>query len=128
MKARLCFPGHQQRYGSDYSNALSLTVAMASFRLFMTICKYCRVILTHMDIRNAYLHAEVDEEIYMQQPEGFIDKEHPMHICKLKKALYSMHQAGYNWHKLIDKVLCDIGMTQLEHDACVDLKFEEGNG
>ena len=65
MKARLCFPGHQQRYRSDYLNTLSLTVAMASFRLFMTICKYHGVIPTHMDIRNVYLHAEVDEEIYM---------------------------------------------------------------
>ena len=65
MRARLCFPGHQQRYRSDYSNTSSPTVAMASFRLFMTICKYCGVIPTHMDIRNTYLHTEVDEEIYM---------------------------------------------------------------
>ena len=84
---------------------------MASFRLFMTICKYHGVILTHMDIRNVYLHVEVDEEIYMQQPEGFVDKEHPTHVCRLKEALYGMHQAGYNWHKLIEKVLHNIGMT-----------------
>ena len=76
-----------------------------------------------MDIRNAYLHAEVDEEIYMRQPEGFMDEDRPTHVCRLKKALYGMHQAGFNWHKLIDKVLRDAGLSRSEHDACVYSKF-----
>ena len=65
MKARLCFPGHRQRKGIDYTNSSSPTVAMASFRLFLTYCKFRNVTPIHMDIRNAYLHAEVAEDIYM---------------------------------------------------------------
>src|SRR6185312_4170432 len=65
MKARLCFPGHRQRKGIDYMNSSSPTVTMASFRLFLTYCKFRNVTPIHMDIRNAYLHAKVTEDIYM---------------------------------------------------------------
>jgi hypothetical protein len=75
MKARLCLPGHCQRKGIDYVNSSSPTVAMASFRLFLTFCKFRDVTPVHIDIRNAYLHAKVTEDVYMCQPPGFIDKK-----------------------------------------------------
>jgi hypothetical protein len=124
MKARLCFPGHRQRKGIDYTNITSPTVAMASFRLFITYCKSRNEVPIHMDIRNAYLHAEVKEDIYMKQPPGFVDPERPTHVCKLKKALYGLHQAGYNWHELIDQDLRALGLIRTEHDPCVYHKIK----
>ena len=119
MKARLCFPGHRQRKGVDYVNSSSPTVAMASFRLFLTFCKLRNVTPIHMDIRNAYLHAKVTEDVYMRQPPGFVDEEHPNHVCKLMQSLYGMHQSGHNWHNLIDADLVRHGLRRSEHDPCV---------
>ena len=125
MKARLCFPGHRQRKGIDYVNSSSPTVAMASFRLFLTYCKFRDVTPAHIDIRNAYLHAKVTEDVYMRQPPGFVDKKYPQHVCKIVQSLYGMHQAGHNWHNLIDEDLRKYGLERLEHDSCVYHKMKE---
>src|SRR6185312_4739216 len=124
MKARLCFPGHRQQKGIDYINSSSPTVAMASFRLFLMFCKLRKKILMHIDIRNAYLHARVEEDVYMRQPPGFIDEDHPDHVCKLKQSLYGMHQSGHNWHNLINGDLISHGLRRSEHDPCVYYRFE----
>jgi hypothetical protein len=92
---------------------------MASFRLFITVCKFRNTVPIHMDIRNAYLHASISENIFMRQPPGFVDPDFPNHVCKLKKALYGLHQAGHNWHALIDKDLQSFGLTRIEHDPCI---------
>ena len=92
---------------------------MASFRLFITYCKLRNKIPIHLDIRNAYLHATVTKDIYMKQPTGFVDPDQPTHVCKLKKALYGLHQAGFNWHELIDRDLRSHGLIRTEHDPCV---------
>jgi hypothetical protein len=126
MKARLCFPGHRQRKGIDYVNSSSPTVAMASFRLFLTFCKFRDVTPAHIDIRNAYLHAKVTEDVYMRQPPGFIDEKRPQHVCKIVQSLYGMHQAGHNWHNLIDEDLRKYGLKRLEHDSCVYHRTQNG--
>jgi len=92
---------------------------MASFRLFLTYCKFKGVTPIHMDIRNAYLHAKVNEEIYMRQPPGFVDENRPDFVCKIEKSLYGMHQSGHNWHNLIDEDLLKHGMMRSEHDPCM---------
>ena len=110
MKARLCFPGHCQRKGIDNKEFSSPTVTMVSFCLFLLFCKLRNVTPFHIDICNAYLHADVLEEVYMHQLPGFIDNEHPNFICKIEKALYGMHQAGHNWNNLINADLTKFGM------------------
>ncbi len=105
MKARLCFPGHRQQKGIDYTSVSSPTVAMASFQMFLTFCKLRKTILIHIDIRNAYLHAKVSKNVYMRQPLGFVDEQHPDYVCKLIQSLYGMHQSGHNWHNLINEDL-----------------------
>ena len=92
---------------------------MASFRLFIMYCKRRDEIPIHLDIQNAYLHMEVTKDIYMKQPARFVDPDRPTHVCKLKKALYGLHQAGFNWHELIDHDLRNHGLTWTEHDPCV---------
>jgi hypothetical protein len=62
-----------------------------------------------MDVKTAFLHATLKEEIYTKQPEGFIDKEHPDHVCRLLKSLYSLKQAPFVWNHKIDKHLHTMG-------------------
>jgi hypothetical protein len=72
-----------------------------------------------MDVRTAYLNGVLSEEIYMQQPEGFVvtGKEHL--VCRLHKALYGLKQAGRAWHHTIDPALQKLGLVPLVSDYCV---------
>ena len=93
-KARLCFPGHKQLYGVNFTEMQSLTLQMTLFQLFLSIAHLCKAQIHHLDVKNAYLHALVDEEVYMEQPTRFMDPERPDHVCKMNWALYGMKQAG----------------------------------
>jgi hypothetical protein len=81
MKARLCFPGHCQRKGIDYTSVSSPMVAMASFQMFLTFCKLRKTIPIHIDIRNVYLHAKVSKNVYMRQPPGFLWMNNTQIMC-----------------------------------------------
>ncbi|CAM8915541.1 unnamed protein product [Rhodiola kirilowii] len=58
-----------------------------------------------MDVKNAFLYGDLDKEIFMEQPTGFEDKEHPTYVCKLRKALYGLKQAPRAWYGKIAKIL-----------------------
>ena len=65
--------------------------------------------LHQMDVKNAFLHGDLQEEVYMEQPQGFEDVEHPSYVCKLKKALYGLKQAPRSWHGRIVAYLVSLG-------------------
>jgi len=65
-----------------------------------------------------------EEEIYITQPEGFIDPQHPDHICCLRKSLYGLKQAPCKWYKLIDNHLCDSGFISTASDPCIYIKHK----
>jgi len=77
-----------------------------------------------MDIDTAFLNAELEEEIYITQPEGFIDPEHPDHVCCLHKSLYGLKQAPHEWYKLIDNHLRDSGFIPTVSDPCIYIKHK----
>ena len=79
-----------------------------------------------MDVKTAYLNADIDCEIYVQQPEGFIktNKEGEKLVCKLNKSLYGLKQSGRNWNNVLDKFLIDQNFIQSRADPCLYTKFE----
>ena len=82
-----------------------------------------------MDVGNAYLNASVTEDIYMHQPQGYQklgDDNQPL-VCKLKKGLYGLKQAGRNWNSLIDKWLRGVGLSRCHSDFCLYHRKNEGN-
>ncbi|CAL8150043.1 unnamed protein product [Prunus armeniaca] len=79
-----------------------------------------------MDVNTAFLNGDLDEEIYMEQPEGFIVKGQEHKVCKLVKSLYGLKQAPKQWHEKFDKVILDYDFKFNGHDKCV--YYKENNG
>ena len=76
-----------------------------------------------MDVKTAFLHGELNEEIYMKQPEGFIVKGQEHKVCKLIKFLYGLKQAPKQWYEKFNNVMIKAGFTINEFDKCVYTKI-----
>ena len=80
-----------------------------------------------LDVKSAYLYGTLDEEIFMEQPEGFVDTSHPKKVLKLRKALYGLKQAGLAWWRAMKQSMEDLGFECLNSDAGVFLYRKKGN-
>ena len=87
--------GHSQVQGLDYNDTFSPVSRMDSIRMVLAIASSKRWEVHHMDVKSAFLHGDLEEEIYMKQPEGFIDD--PSLVCRLRKSLYGLKQAPRAW-------------------------------
>ena len=92
-KARLVVRGFSQRKGVDYEEIFSPVVRMSSIRAVLGLAASLDLEIEQMDVKTAFLHGDLDKEIYMEQPEGFVVKGKEDFVCKLKKSLYGLKQA-----------------------------------
>ncbi|KAL0423112.1 UNVERIFIED_CONTAM: Retrovirus-related Pol polyprotein from transposon TNT 1-94 [Sesamum radiatum] len=77
-----------------------------------------------MDVKTAFLHGDLDEQIHMCQPSGFIDKEKPNHACLLKKSLYGLKQSPRQWNKKFDLFMKSLKFKRSAYDPCLYFKYE----
>ncbi|UYV68602.1 hypothetical protein LAZ67_6000178 [Cordylochernes scorpioides] len=125
-KARLVAKGYSQQYGIDYKETFAPVVRQSTIRMFLALAVEYNLILHQMDVQSAYLNGEIKEEIYMTQPENFVSRKYPERVCRLKKAIYGLKQAGIVWHERLDNELKNLGLKQLQSDNCVYIKHDEG--
>jgi len=102
FKARLVAKGFSQIPGIDYNDVFSPVVKHSSIRTFFSIVAMHDLELEQLDVKTAFLHGELEEEIYMDQPEGFIVSGKEDLVCKLKSSLYGLKQSPRQWYKMID--------------------------
>ena len=79
-----------------------------------------------LDVKTAFLHGDLEEEIYMQQPEGFVKRGKEHLVCRLKKSLYGLKQAPRQWYRKFDSFMTDQGYHKTQADHCVFVKKFEG--
>jgi len=92
-KARLVAKGYAQTYGIDYDETYSPIAKMTIVRSIIAMAVAKGWSLHQMDVKNAFLHGDLQEEVYMEQPLGYVDQTHHNLVCRLKKALYGLKQA-----------------------------------
>ena len=122
FKARLLVKEYSQRKGIDYAKIFYPVVKLTTIRILLSIVASENLHLEQMDVKPAFLHGDLDEEIYMQQSEGFAapGKEHM--VCKLNKSLYGLKQAPRQWYKKFDFFMCKSRFYRSEKNQCCYLK------
>ena len=96
-KACLVVKGYAQTYGIDFEETFSLVAKMAIVRAVIAMVATKGWELQQMDMKNVFLNGELQEEVYMEHPEGYVHPNFPHYVCKLKKALYGLKQAPRAW-------------------------------
>ena len=97
-KARLVAKGFTQKEGIDYKETFSPVSSKDSFRIIMTLMTHYDLKVHQMDVKTVFLKGNVDETIYMVQPENFESNDSKQLVCKLKRSIYGLKQASRQWY------------------------------
>nr|GFB80462.1 retrovirus-related Pol polyprotein from transposon TNT 1-94 [Tanacetum cinerariifolium] len=97
-KSRLVVRGYHQEEGLDFEEYFAPVARMEAIRIFLAYVAHKSFSVFKMDVKASFLHGLLKEDVYVCQPEGFIDADHPSHVYKLKKALYGLKQAPRAWY------------------------------
>nr|GEV58100.1 zinc finger, CCHC-type [Tanacetum cinerariifolium] len=122
-KARLVIQGFRQKEGIDFFDTYALVARISTIRLVLALAAIHDLVIHQMDVKTAFLNGDLDEEIYIKQPEGFVMHGHESKVCKLKKSLYGLKQAPKQWHQKFDDVVLSNGFSLNQADKCAYSKF-----
>ena len=118
-KARLVAKGFSQRPGIDFEETYAPVIKHNTLRVILALTAAQDLELSQLDVKTAFLYGELDEEIYLQQPEGFVAAGKEDHVCKLHKSLYGLKQASRVWNRHFDGFLKLFGLKQSKADSCL---------
>lgn len=123
LKSRVVAKGFTQEYGVDFFETYAPVVKNSSVRLLMAVAVIKQMIVEQIDIKNAYVNSELEEVVYMEQPQGFEEGDKRELVCKLNKSLYGLKQSGNKWNKCLNEILTKkLGFRRLKTESCIYVK------
>nr|GEV71493.1 retrotransposon protein, putative, Ty1-copia subclass [Tanacetum cinerariifolium] len=126
-KARLMANEFTQTLRIDYEETFSLVADIRAIRILIAIAAYYDYEIWQIDVKTAFLNGYLNEEVYMMQPEGFVNPKYPNRVCKLKHSIYGLKQASRQWNKRFDDKIKKFGFTQNRDEPCVYIKASGSN-
>ncbi|GKC07260.1 retrovirus-related pol polyprotein from transposon TNT 1-94, partial [Tanacetum coccineum] len=111
-KARLVAKGYAQEEGIDFEESFALVARLEAVRIFVAHAAHKSFPIYQMDVKMAFLNGPLKEEVYVAQPEGFVDPDHPEKVYLLRKALYGLKQAPRAWYDELSNFLMSKGFTK----------------
>ncbi|GJZ92352.1 putative RNA-directed DNA polymerase [Tanacetum coccineum] len=124
-KARLVAQGYTQEEGIDYDEVFAPVARIEAIRLFLAFASFMGFIVYQMDVKSAFLYGTIDEEVYVSQPPGFVDPDHPKKVYKVVKALYGLHQAPRAWYATLSTFLEKHGYKRGTIDKTLFIKRDK---
>ncbi|GJZ91874.1 retrovirus-related pol polyprotein from transposon TNT 1-94, partial [Tanacetum coccineum] len=111
-KARLVAKGYRQEEGIDFEESFAPVSRLEAIRIFIANAAIKNMTVYQTDVKTVFLNDEIKEEVYVSQPEGFVDPDHPNHVYRLKKALYGLKQAPRAWYDTLSRFLLAHGFSK----------------
>ncbi|GKF18343.1 retrovirus-related pol polyprotein from transposon TNT 1-94 [Tanacetum coccineum] len=96
---------YRQEEGIDFTKSFAPVARLEAVRIFIAFAAHMNMIVYQMDVKTAFLNGFLREEVYVSQPDGFVDPDNPNHVYRLKKALYGLKQAPRAWYDLLSSFL-----------------------
>nr|AAV44166.1 putative polyprotein [Oryza sativa Japonica Group] len=127
-KVRLVAKGYTQKEGEDFFDTYSPVARLTTIRVLLALAASHGLLVHQMDVKTAFLNGELEEEIYMDQPDGYVLEGQEGMMCKLLKSLYGLKQAPKQWHEKFDTTLTSAGFVVNEADKCVYYRYGGGEG
>lgn len=121
-KARLVTKGFTQKDGVDYKETFSPVSKKDSLRIVLALVAHYDLELHQMDVKTAFLNGDLEEEVYMAQPEGFVTAGKENLVCKLKKSIYGLKQASRQWYLKFNNTILSYGFVENTVDRCIYMK------
>ena len=121
-KARLVAKGFTQTYGIDYQETFAPVAKMNSIRILLSLAANFGWPFHQFDVKNAYLHGDLDEEVYMDIPPGFEDIKIEGKVCRLRKSLYGLKQSPRAWYERFTQTMLKNGFKQSQVDHTLFIK------
>jgi uncharacterized metal-binding protein len=122
-KARFIARGFSQKEGEYYEKTFSPVARYTSIRAIISLATSMGWSLHQMDVKIAFLNGEIEEEIYIEQPQGFEVHSRDTHVCRLKKSLYELKKDPRAWYARIDNYLTRLGFSKIHADPNLYYKF-----
>ena len=123
FKARLVVVGYTQKKEIDYFDTYSPVTKISTIRSLVALAAIHGLIVHQMDVKTAFLNGDLREEIYVEQPEGYVIQGQENKVCKLRKSLYGLKQAPKQWYEKFDQTLVSDGYIVNSSDTCVYSKL-----
>ena len=111
-KARLVARGYRQEEGIDFEESFAPVAILEAIRIFLAFAAKMNLLVYQMDVKTAFLNGVLKEDVYVAQPDGFVDPEKPNYVFKLKKALYGLKQAPRAWYDMLSSYLVSNGFSK----------------